>query len=66
MRRPKAGTFTVALTIIGVGVALLMQQFGHWHWDLLKYFGPAVLIILGLEIIWMRMSTMTGRCATVG
>lgn len=55
MRRPKTGTITVALTVIAAGVALLLQQFGRWHWDLLKYAGPAVLIVLGLEIIWMRL-----------
>lgn len=54
MSRAKAGTITVALTFIGFGVALLLQQFGLWQWDLLKYAGPLVLIALGLEIIVMR------------
>lgn len=54
MKRAKVGTITVALSFIALGAALLLDQFGLWHWDFLKYVGPFVLIALGLEIIVMR------------
>lgn len=39
------------LTIIAVGVALLLKEFGYLHGNVLRYW-PALLIVWGIGMIW--------------
>lgn len=54
---PRAGMLIFGGILVGVGIIALFTNFGPFHWDWLfnwDYFWPAVLIVAGLLIIFIR------------
>lgn len=52
MKNMKIGSGTLSLGLIALGVLLLLQASGLMSYQALKYFGPALLIMFGIEVIW--------------
>lgn len=52
MKNMKIGSGTLSLGLIALGVLLLLQASGLVSYQALKYFGPVLLIVFGIEVIW--------------
>lgn len=55
MGRWKIGSFTAALGCIAVGVMIVLAQFDIVSYDVLGYIWPALLILIGIEML-LRLS----------
>lgn len=52
MRTWRVGTFSMGMSLLFLGVFLLLSQFLHWDsTTVLKVWWPAILVILGIEIL---------------
>lgn len=52
MRTWRVGTFSMGLSLLFLGIFLLLSQFFHWDsTTVLRVWWPAILVILGIEIL---------------
>lgn len=62
MRQRRIGTVTLGLTLVAFGVLFLVHIFGGvLDYILIFHFWPAILVVLGVEILFYTLISPTGN-----